>query len=227
LASVSLLATTTFCACDKDDDKEDNAATSTIPAGEYTIEVENGNKYNSNIDSVKLVIEHDDVVVYEVCSGQYANGKVTLDFSKSVPDEYLNAFHDEELPDELAVFKNLKISNPSVKTGWMKLKAYKWNADYSRYVGNIYHGTDEQGGGSISSIISYANDDVTITGSFKLEEMESDYKININYIYNVNLKKGWNIVYAKLPQIITGIVPTVEVTTQAPAGAVWRYEEDY
>jgi hypothetical protein len=219
LASVSLLAAITFCACDKDDDKDDNAATSTIPAGEYTIEVENGKEYNSDIDSVKLVIEYDDVVVHEVCSGRYAKGKVTLDLPESLPSKYLIELEDvsDEFPDDI------NVSNSSVKIGGTELRAYKKNGYYNNHVGDIYHGTDECKGG-----LMYANGDATITGSGKREETKDGQKISVNFSFNVNLKKGWNIIYIKLAYTITGkaVSGTYEMTTQAPAGAAWRYEEE-
>jgi hypothetical protein len=220
MASVSLLAAATFCACDKDNDKkEDNIATSTIPAGKYTINVENGDDYD--IDIVSLGIDS-----LEICSAPYGKGKFTLDLPETVRNKYLEKF-DEEF-DTFTELLNVKINNPNIKVGigLTRLMAWETNYNYNSQVGNIYHGTDEWEGRLV-----YVNEDVTMTGSGEDEESRyDDYEIFLTYKFSVNLKKGWNIMYIKATNLYskTGKITdrTVEMTTQAPAGAVWWYEAE-
>jgi hypothetical protein len=224
MAFVSLLAAATFCACSKDDDENN---TSTI-SGEYSVKVE-GDSHNSEIDTVRLVIYYDNgsYTRKEVCSEKYDKGKFTLDLSGDISNTYLVAIdesfdEDEDFPDGITV------SNSKVKIGTANLEAYKWNSSYgsgySNYVGSFYHGTVEWDGELV-----YANGDVSVTGSGEVED-DDDYRertyLSI-YKYNMHLKKGWNIVYTKRTVVETAIrvANTYEITTQAPAGAVWRFSK--
>jgi hypothetical protein len=128
-------------------------------------------------------------------SAAYANGEFTLDFP-SVDDKYLYSV-TEGLPGD-----SVTVSNANVKVEDANLIAYKSGNE----VGSFLYGTAEWKG-----FLMYANGDVNLTGT-RASEGQTD-------IFNVKLKKGWNFVYSKDTET------TYELTTQAPAGAAWRYEK--
>jgi hypothetical protein len=131
-----------------------------------------------------------------VYSAAYANGEFTIDFSGAVSDEYLSATI-QGVPKE-----GVTVSNTSVKTGDAGLVAYRSGSE----VGFFSYRTAEWDG-----YLMYANGDMNITGT------------GDNYgettTFNVKLKKGWNFVYYKITENAR------EITTQAPAGARWMYND--
>ena len=144
-----------------------------------------------NIDTVKL-----DLGSYVAYSAAYTNGEFTIDFP-SVGDEYLGAV-TRGLPQD-----SVNISDTNVKIEDAEFAAYKSGSK----VGRFYYGTAEWSGFPM-----YANGDVNITGKWTDEDGGNTI--------NVNLKKGWNIVYTKYSGT------TYEITTQVPAGATWRYKSN-
>jgi hypothetical protein len=114
----------------------------------------------------------------------------------SVDDKYLGEV-TRGLPSGVTA------SNANVKVDDAYIPAYKSGIE----VGSFYHGTADWEGFPM-----YANGDVNITGTGTNEGHTTKF--------NVKLKKGWNIMYTKDTET------TYEATTQAPAGAAWRYKSN-
>ncbi|MDR3187807.1 MAG: hypothetical protein LBT94_01290 [Prevotellaceae bacterium] len=199
MASASLLAAATFCACDKDEKKDGNSGFSAIPAGDYTVKVENDSIYNNQVDTVRLIINSN----CYVSAAKYADGGFIIYLPKNVADSCLEAIGE--------MGAGVTVSDPKVKVRRAKLIAYKLGADG----GDFYHGT---GGGSdaewVGSLI-YASGDVTITGTFTDAGKSKVEK------YSVKLKKGWNIQYKKETEDENSEEEVY--TTQAPADAKWYF----
>jgi hypothetical protein len=169
--------------------------------------VENGSSYSSQIDSVKLLLGHDDD--FEACNVKYDNGKFTLNLPVNVPNpnEALGA-----LPSRYSRYDGLTVSDLSVKIGYSILYAYK----NGHPVGSFYHKAGEWKGELI-----YVNGDVSVTGT--ATETGKDNSVTGKYTYNINAKKGWNILYRRDTGSETEY--TTEETTEAPAGAKWVYNQ--
>jgi hypothetical protein len=192
MAFVSLLAAATFCACSKDENGDDGGNSNPIwgKTGTVAITVENGASYNNLIDEVELM--YGDGVVLSRAS--YDDGSFTIELPASVDSKYL-----DELEEEFSA--TFKVSNPSVKmaTAWLIVRTSS-----SRWIGDFYHGTEEWEGKELL----YVTGDVSMTGTAP------------DGIFNVHLKKGWNLVYEYERK------GADEVTTTAPAGAKWYFDYD-
>jgi hypothetical protein len=193
MASVSLLAAATFCACNNKDG-DDNGSTGAI-SGKFTIEVENGSSYSGQIDTVKLerwYADSGETKVAVFYSTSYADGKFALNLS-----EIVDGKHFDPIPEEmLSIFK---VSNPNVKILAGTLSAY--NKLGSRV------GEFKLVQGDWSGFLEYVNGDVSITGAGTFYNQQLDY--------DMNAKKGWHVLYRNSA--------TGKITTQAPSGMVWKY----
>jgi hypothetical protein len=175
-----------------------------------TAKVEAGSSLNGKIDTVEVVLgykkDNGNYGYYAVANAPYSNGGFTLQLPEDVSDTYLEALND--MPD------GLNVSNPNVKIGWTLIRAYEKGANVGRrfYLGTGITATDWR------SQLIYSNGDVSMTGSFTDEGDISKY--------NVHLKKGWNIMYEKSTDKGNDAYE-FEITTTAPSGAKWYYENDY
>lgn len=196
--------------CKKDD--EENSGGGTVATYTVTAQVENGSSYNTQIDSVKMLIykyegETGDIeLVSTIASAAYRNGGFTLKLPATVSNAYLSELGAVSLGAEL---DGITISNPSVKTtSGTAIMAYK----SGEQVGNFIYSSATLLVGQGQYM--YANGDVSLTGSVTSSDM---YGMTVKY--NVQLKKGWNMVYAKLN--ISSM--EIEMTAQEPSGLKWRY----
>ena len=127
-----------------------------------------------------------------------ANGKLTVTLDATVGSSNLSRISDDTPP-------GVTVSNPNVKGVSVYVYVYSSGA----IAGELSYGTAE-----CESSITYVDDDVSLTGSFMATEAEIPFTLT----YDVNLKKGWNIVY------ISTSGTSVTITTTAPQGAKWSYE---
>jgi hypothetical protein len=212
-----LAAAIAFAACGEDDngngdgEKHGTPGSSAI-SGKIDIKVENGASYNSAIDSVHWRIwNKEGYSYYTVAKAAYANGEFTLNLPASLPDASLFPFfEDGEIPD------GVNVSNPNVKkTVPDYIDAYKWDSEggYNDNVGSFYHGTANK---TWKGYLLYVTGDVIITGSYTETAEAGTYTIK----FNINAKKGWNILYQGWD---TYEDPST-FTTEAPAGAKWYFE---
>jgi hypothetical protein len=197
-AFVSLFAVVALCSCDKDEDKNNDAGV--IVKNTITAAVEKGNTYNTQIDSVKAVIDN-----YKVSGSVYKDGGFTLKLPAALNDTLLNLlFNGDTIPSEV------KVSDSTAKIRSVDIDAYK----SGKQTGSFYHGTTEWKG-----LLMYANKNVTIAGSVVYDGKYTDK------FTNMHLKQGWNIVYKK--ETSTGNNKEnkeIEYTTQIPNNAKWHYD---
>ncbi|MDR2621645.1 MAG: hypothetical protein LBC48_03575 [Dysgonamonadaceae bacterium] len=215
VAFVSLSAVVAFSSCDKDDD-DNGGFNNMVQDNTITAVVENGNNYNDKIDTVKIRAWDENTSSYKtLASTDYSNGGFTLQLPATVSDHYLyELFGDDEIPEGVSV------SNLDVKTLDEEIGAYQSDSEYS--IGEFYHGTKDWYG-----MLIYVDGDVNVTGSFtETEYDEYDDKTYTEKIkYNVHLKKGWNIAYAKETE--KGTLREYEVSSQVPSGAKWYFDDLY
>jgi outer membrane murein-binding lipoprotein Lpp len=190
--------------CSKDNSDDDSSGLSTIKAN-----VENGNNYNSKIDSVKAMAYPAETSQYNfigtaIANAKYANGGFTLTLPEKLDDQYL------ELVDMTDIREGLEVSDNNFKTCFVNLIAYKSGVPVG---GMIY---SNQGGDSGSGAeFIYVDRNVSITGSGSEDEYD--------YTYNVSIKKGWNILY--YIENSTSTRSSEEYTSKAPSGMKWYFEE--
>jgi hypothetical protein len=201
MAFVSLFTVVALCSCDKDENEkeEEEIPTSVIANNTLTVTVENGNSYNDKIDTVKACQEGDPIESVYVSSA-YGNGGFTIKLPETVDDAYLSVSDYEG--------SGITVSNPGVKGTDAFLYAYKSGKvtgcfEYGNIPDNYY------------GWLTYVDGNVSITGT------ETDEYGTVNY--NLNLKKGWNIVYWHEVSINGKYLE--EATTQAPSGMKWYYYE--
>jgi hypothetical protein len=193
----------------------------TVTANAYTIsaKVEYGSSLNGNVDLVKAEVEYEksngDWDYYLVASAPYSDGGFTLKLPGNVSDLYLEAL----LSNEIEVPDGITVSNPNAKIRAVFLNAYMANG---RQVGYFLHGSE-----NCMSILVYANEDVSITGSYTESEtydLDEDGVYETTYTYiekdNIHLKKGWNMMYVKETEKENNTSES-EITTTVPSDAKW------
>jgi hypothetical protein len=213
--------------CDKDDDENVNngGIGNTI-----TATIENGDRLNGKIDSIKAVFDYEDENgdwrEYIAASAPYINGGFTLNLPEIVDDVYL-----EKIDNWLgAIPEGITVSNHNVKMAHAALQAHKVNGYYSGdnnfYIGTGTSDDDDSGANYWFSTVIYSNGDVSITGySIYREVDDGDHTDKYTLKYSIYLKKGWNRVYAKdLPENENHTYEN-EATTTTPPGAKWLYDD--
>jgi hypothetical protein len=231
MAFVSLFTVVALCSCSKDENEDDDTGgNGVIQNNTINVIIENGAKYSSKIDSVKAGIDYRDSdrnhYYVTLASAPYNNIGFTLKLPESVSGQYLYSLAYVWDYEEI---EGLTASNHSVKLGELELYAYKSNSNSA--TGYFYYGTEDSelvGYGWLT----YADGDVSITGSYTENESNVYYdgtyydelKIIVKY-NNYHLKKGWNMDYERETKKTDNSIE-YELTTQAPAGAKW-YFDDY
>jgi hypothetical protein len=196
MALVSLLAVAAVCSCDKDEDNSSESGA--IQNNKLDIVVENGESHSAKIDTVRLEIySNDQSRDIVLVSAPYGSGKFTLNLPESISLQYIASLFDEDIP------QGVNVSNPNVKGRNPNLYAYKSGAKVGRF---------RQKAENVKGDITYADGDVKVTGSYT----EKGEKVT----FNLDLKKGWNMMYAK------STTSGREVTTQAPAEVKWYFEDE-
>lgn len=207
-----------FTGCADDDD--DGASANTVSAIEAS--VENGSSYNSRVDVVKALMDVDEeydsetgeyyFTGYEAATANYSNGSFKLNLPQSVNSQYLFSI-TEDLSGDISVSdKNAKIGSVEFILG------YKNGVE----TGMFEYGYDTDDASAWTTHI-YADSDVTVTGS----ESEKEGNTTYNYVYNMSLKKGWNVVY--VADAKKGNTWTITFSGKKPSGMKWifyDYEED-
>jgi len=167
--------------------------------GKITAKVENASEAdNANVSKVQALLWDDniddDVVI---ASGSYANGNFTLTLPQTVSNNLLENVEDRFGDPEVEISD--KKANIAIVWGF-----YYYDGDDKR-VGSLDYEK-----GNIYAFFVYADKDVTVTGR------SSD-----NDIYNMSLKKGWNIVYDNPTSI-----GKKGYTTQSIDGLKWYFYKD-
>ncbi|MDR1180720.1 MAG: hypothetical protein LBL13_01915, partial [Bacteroidales bacterium] len=197
IAFVSLFAVATLCSCGKDEDsKNDEEQDYSI-----SIDVEDGASYSETVYTVKAKTSDGSLTFASV---SYNGGKFTLNLPGS-----LNAQSSNDLGE---IPESVTVSNRNVNGLHVSLEAY--GESDSEITGNLYLVSGDWRGG-----LMYVDGDVSITGSYTDEAKKHTLK------YNMNLRKGWNIVYVKTVLKDDGWIEE-EWASTVPNGAAWRVVVD-
>jgi hypothetical protein len=140
-------------------------------------------------------------------AGTITGGKLSLSLPAAVEDQYLQPFEglSEDItvsPDDAKVF---------IVEDFNLIKDEKSVGDlfYEKYVEDV---------SSDSILYIYSSTAVTVTGTAKEEDDEIEY----TQTYNLNLKKGWNTVYAHYEESDTTASSTHTTDGSAiPSGLKW------
>lgn len=199
LASVSLLAASTFWACNKDKDKDKDGGESSLTQLVISDVVTEFPDMLLRTDSIKLIVwDTDNQTNVVLSSAAYTDGKATLNLPASLDDKFLGKLEGD--PKQFA-FNRSNMSNPDVKGGGVSLRSSSY--------GTFYHGTtDKKWRGNLI----YINGNLTVTGTATIDDGKYTLK------YSIDAKKGWNIFYWQDDD------NPAEITTQPPTGAKWIWE---
>ncbi|MDR2926589.1 MAG: hypothetical protein LBV41_00030 [Cytophagaceae bacterium] len=193
-------------------DAPDGGAIETI-----TVQVENGNAYNSQIGEVKTVIAYDgdadphfqgDGVV---ASSSYINGGFTINLPELESMYLLPA--TEEFPSEMG----FRIGgNADASLSSAILVAYdKYNHYSAGYIWLQYE-DGEQG----NAMLYYCDSDMTVTGRYT-----GEYSEGVEGVMDLSLdfKKGWNWMYM---YVVSQSESRIEyaATTEDPGGMKWYFQ---
>ncbi|GHV66614.1 hypothetical protein FACS1894199_10410 [Bacteroidia bacterium] len=159
-----------------------------------TVIVENGNSYNSTISTAKLFIRPDGGDDVEIVSGNYANGGFTINLPAT-----LNA----SLVENLEFPEAFTVSDSTAKVTGLRTSFRIYGYKDSEIVGRFYCKS-----GDYDVKLFYADKDVNISGQILREDRNDS-------IYNLSLKKGWNLVY------VLETSDTYEVTTTSQGELKW------
>ena len=186
-----------FTGCKKDD--EDIAESN--PVSKITASsVQSKSAINAAVVKMVSTIPKGNVMA----EGEYSGEKFTLNLPETIPAEELQVLGRPE---------GLKVSKSTANFGVVQtISGYDGTG---KYVGDFIRGKAESEEASSQETYWYVDDDVTITGKEKYKEEGVSYTDS----YNVNLKKGWNIVY------ITGGASsnTFTLTTAPKSGLIWIF----
>ena len=144
LASVSLLAASTFWACNKDKDKDKDGGESSLTQLVISDVVTEFPDMLLRTDSIKLIVwDTDNQTNVVLSSAAYTDGKATLNLPASLDDKFLESLVGD--PKQF-YFNRDNMSDANVKGGGVTLIS-----SYSSS-GEFYHGTEKW-----SSFLVYIN----------------------------------------------------------------------
>jgi hypothetical protein len=155
--------------------------------------VENGDSHNSQIDTVKALIETGNHII---ASSAYLNGSFSICLPDTIDNNLLAPIFDKDNED----ISNLNISNMEIMGATLKLTGYKSEAA----IGDFEYKVPEH----IQAYYYYVNGDVNLTG--KQDVFETEIR------YNISLKKGWNIIYMQKIAITENERSIVEIINSIP-----------
>ena len=218
VAIIACLAVTSmmFSGCDKDDDPNGNG---NLGGNASKITATNVINSSSQIATVKVELywdTEDDWGSDVIAQAAYKDSGFTLELPATVSNKYLYLLA-EGAPS------GITISDKTVKcVAEIDIEAYDKDDDN---IGGFYLTNDDE---SAYAMWIYVDKNVTIKG----EERDIDEEYNEEYIikYDMDLKKGWNVVYGKEAEShnnSTGRdVYTYSMTTQAPSGVTLKWYFD-
>ncbi|MDR1347063.1 MAG: hypothetical protein LBJ63_01340 [Prevotellaceae bacterium] len=185
------------------DDGNDNT-----PANSLTIDarVENGNDYNSQIDSVRAFVNDNDTEV--VATAEYVNGGFTLTLPANIDSRHLNS---------ITVPSGLKVSDRNMKItvidayGFVGVKSGQITGEF-HYIHTFNQGTHDL----VSAHFFYVDRNATWDGTY----IDDDGDVSV--WDNVSFKKGWNTVYYTVIHHNDNTNTTTYSTTK-PNVIKWHY----
>ena len=189
-------------ACSNDDENS-NDNNNDIPTswfdGTITATVVNGNDYN---DLIYRVVARICCCFGETTSGSWSNGGFTLTLPATLDSRYLADWFENE--------ENIVMSDRNARMNReLDLRAY--NSD-GEEVGDFML-SKEDGDKFVWVFFVYTDRDVTITGTTNDSE--------IQLIYNLSLKRGWNRVYITDLEIENGL--RRDISSTPISGLRWHF----
>ncbi|GHV61475.1 hypothetical protein FACS1894195_2040 [Bacteroidia bacterium] len=198
MGAMAVIASGMFTSCEKDD-KDTVVTNPLVPntdgSATLTVIVENGNSYNSTISTAKIFIKPDGGDDVEIVSGNYANGGFTINLPATLNDSIVEI--------NLVVSENFTVSDGTAKVTGLRTSFRIYGYNNSAEVGRFYCKS-----GDYDVKLFYADKDVNISGQILREDRNDS-------IYNLSLKKGWNLVY------VLETSDTYEVTTTSQGELKW------
>jgi hypothetical protein len=200
-----ICAVTVFTGCNKDDDDSGSSSITSISAT-----VESGSSYNSSIETVKAMVDVDDVYS-AIASGKYNNGGFSINLPQTVDDQYLEKM-TTDMPD------GIKVSDSQAKGCGIELKGYKSDQEVGTFQYTLTNDTDAGNEGAYV----YVDKNTTISGSYS----ETLWGVTIKAVYDLSLKKGWNIVYMQTTASATDLSATMKISNEKITGLKWFFIEE-
>ena len=199
--------------CDKIDD--DTAVGMTISG---TLEF--SERYNDEFTKLVMVVREPmdmGVIVFkrvELARGTYFDGAFSIELPATIDEKYLQTFFTEDIPPKF------KVSDKGVKTGIfsISISSFKDKEDlpdmpgvgigqlYQEYE-LIYAKSDDKS--TTEALLYYADRKCSITGTIG------------NDTFSVNLKRGWNFLFAIETELIK------EYSTYPVSGLKWYVSGDF
>ena len=163
------------------------------------------------IDEVRAIvrIDHKDIVIFSI---PFENGSLNVELPEEMDSKLLTPI------GKILDYTDVEISNENANAiGILRLYAFKNNVkigyfEFSEKVSDFQNST------SFDAYFLYVDTDVKITGTHNDRWFSAEYSIDLN------LKKGWNMVYTITK--ITDSTFDIIVTTQKPDIELqWHFEE--
>jgi hypothetical protein len=181
--------------------------------------VENGNDYNSMIDEVKACVYYDatgneNFVLGFIATGKYEKGGFNLTLPSVIDNKYLTKL------DGLIGIESIIISDPNLMLAPIEEFVGYQGADP---VGVFSFGNGIETEAEIETLATYFYSDRNASVKGELSSIEDDYTMTL--VYDMTLKKGWNLVYAIISgDPVTGF--TTLVTTTSVDNLKWQFYDD-
>ena len=209
--------------CEKDDSAVGMIVSGTLEFSE---------RYNDEITKIQvdvLELENIGVPVFKrvtLASGEYSNGKFSLELPARIDDNYLKQnFSNENLEPYI------KVSDKRVKTGIFDFRAIDFGETIkegngmgiylSKDLPLVYIKSDDIS--TTKGLFFYADRNCSITGT---EPVSSEHH---TITYSMNLKRGWNIVYhtEKYMETADKQIRIEELSTETVSGLKWYVMGDF
>ena len=155
------------------------------------IEIRNAVNVSGNIVTVGVALTNDDDY-FTVATGEWTDGSVTLTFSEEIPEAFLTPITEN--------FNGFSISDESAKIGF--LAPLFWALDRHNNLTGSFVVDEIIGSRRYAAAWVYANRNVRITGT------------NADVSVDINLRKGWNIIYTHQSLFGDG---DIMITTRRPS----------
>jgi len=166
-----------------------------------SIKVENGDLYSQYFDKVEAMTQKKSLGIFP-----YNNGNITLELPLIIEEEYLFCANELFPPD-------LQISNANAKIDMLALALCEKDGNGQIEIRNLKFEEDDEYECEGSAMFYYSNENCNITGIIVID--------NGDYIFNIKLKTGYNLVYMfEIKNNITGKYEAT-VTTEKQDGFKW------
>jgi hypothetical protein len=150
-----------------------------------------------------------------LATGTYSNGGFRINLPATVDEKYLEPSIENLLEftsSFLTEYYGMKVSDSNAKYSWVSIYGYDKS---DNHVASFSYEVEYKDIAEITGHYIYVDRDVTITGLHK-----GIYGYSTSTTFNLSLKKGWNIMYAKYSRA-SDTEGDEEWTNDAPSGIKW------